>query len=115
MTRLFAKLYLDEDVDVHVADLISARGFKATTTQQAGRKGKNDDEQLAYAVNQKSTLVTHNRAHFEALAAEYLATGKNHYGIIIAVRRPVYELTKRLLGILNRVTADEMENQVRYI
>ena len=115
MNRLFVELYVDEDVDVHVADLIRARGFKATTTQQAGRKGKNDDEQLAYAVSQKSALLTHNRSHFEVLDEEYLATGKNHYGIIIAVRRPVFELTKRLLGILNRVTADEMENQVRYI
>jgi hypothetical protein len=30
MNRLFVELYLDEDVDVLVADLVSARGFKAT-------------------------------------------------------------------------------------
>jgi hypothetical protein len=38
-----------------------------------------------------------------------------HYGIIFAVRRPPQEIARRLLVILNQVTADEMENQVRYI
>ena len=115
MSRLFIELFLDEDVDVLVAGLVRARGFKATTTQEAGRKGKDDADQLAYAVCQQSTLVTHNRMHFEALAQEYLAAGRIHYGIIIAVRRPVYQMARRLLTILNHVTSDEMQNQIRYI
>ena len=36
MNRLFIELYLDEDVDVLVADLLRARGFVATTTRDAG-------------------------------------------------------------------------------
>jgi len=44
MSRLFIELYLDEDVDVLIADLIRARGFKSSTTQEAGQKGKQDDE-----------------------------------------------------------------------
>ena len=46
---------------------------------------------------------------------QYLEAGHRHYGIIIAVRRSPYEIVRRLLIVLNRVTADEMENQVRYI
>jgi hypothetical protein len=45
----------------------------------------------------------------------YLATAQSHYGIIIAVRRPAYEIVRRLLLILNQVTDDEMQNQLRYI
>ena len=52
MSHLFIDLYLDEDIDVLVADL---------------------------------------------------------------VRRSPYEIVRRLLIILNHVTADEMENQLRYI
>lgn len=115
MTRLFIELYLDEDVDILVAQLLRARGFSALTTQEAGRKGKTDAEQLAFARNQKLTLLTHNRVDFERLAKEYFEEGKTHYGIIIAVRRPTPELVKRLLVILNHVTADEMVNQLRYI
>jgi hypothetical protein len=51
VSRLFIDLYLDEDVDVLVAGLIRARGFAASTTQEAGQPGKNDAEQLAYAVS----------------------------------------------------------------
>ncbi len=53
MSRLFIELYLDEDVDVLVADLARARGFKAVTTQEAGRKKKDDAEQLAFATGQQ--------------------------------------------------------------
>jgi predicted nuclease of predicted toxin-antitoxin system len=115
MTPLFIELYLDEDVDVLVADLVQARGFKAVTTQTVGRKQKADDDQLAYAANQQLVLVTHNRVDFEELAQEYFAAGKSHSGIIIAVRRDPYEIAQRLLVILNHVTADEMADQIRYI
>ena len=98
-----------------VADLVKARGFSVTTTQEAGNAGKSDAEQLAHAVNLKKAFLTHNRADFELLAREYFATGNTHGGVIIAVRRPPRELAKRLLFILNRVTADEMENQILYV
>jgi predicted nuclease of predicted toxin-antitoxin system len=115
MNRLFLELYLDEDVDVLVADLARARGFKAVTTQETGRRQRTDDDQLAFAAGQQWTLVTHNRVDFEELAQQYFATGQSHSGIIIAVRRDPYEIAQRLLVILNHVTADEMTNQIRYI
>ena len=115
MTRLFIELYLDEDVDVFIADLVRVRGFQATTTQEARQTGKSDAEQFAYAVSQQKTMLTHNRTDFEALAQKYFATGQEHHGIVIAVRRSPYEIARRLLTILNHVTADEMQNQVRYI
>jgi hypothetical protein len=39
MNGLFMALYLDEDVDVLIADLIRARGFIVITTQEAGQAG----------------------------------------------------------------------------
>jgi hypothetical protein len=115
VNRLFIELYLDEDVSVLVADLVRARGFVATTTQEAGMTGRGDPEQLAYAVGREAAMLAHNREDYEALAEEYFAAGQTHYGIIIAVRRRPYELARRLLSILNTTTADEMENQLRYV
>ena len=115
MNHLFIELYLDEDVDVLIADLLRARGFKATTTQGARQLGNSDEAQLAYAVDQHKTFFTHNRTDFERIAEDYFATGKEHPGIIIGVRRQPYEIAQRLLAILNNVTADEMKNQLRYI
>lgn len=115
MNRLFVDLYLDEDVDVLVAQLVKARGFSSLTCRDAGQLRVADAALLAYAVEQKKTLLTHNRADFEALHQQYLSAGRMHYGILIAVRRPPYQIVRNLLVILNRVTADEMENQIRYI
>ena len=58
------------------------------------------------------TIVTHNRPDYDALAREYVARGQHHTGIICAVRRPVPELARRLLQILDTVTADEMRDLV---
>jgi predicted nuclease of predicted toxin-antitoxin system len=112
---LFIVLYLDEDVDVLLADLIRARGFAAVTTRDTGHLGATDLDQLSCAINQHRTFLTHNRDDFESLAREFRETGRHHDGIIVAVRHPPYELLRRLLRILNDVTADEMRDQIRYI
>lgn len=115
MPRLFIQLYLDEDVDVLVAELLQARGFDALTTRDAELLEQSDADQLAFAVNEERTFLTHNRADFEQLAKSYFESNRDHYGIILAVRRPPHEIVRRLLTLLNQVTADEMKNQLRYI
>ncbi len=115
MKRLFIELYLDEDVSALVAKLLRVRGFTVQTTQEAGRKTTDDAEQLAYAVSQRRTVLTHNRDDFVQLAQEYFTAGRKHYGIIIAVRRPPHEIVTRLMTLLNQMTADEVEDQVIYI
>ena len=94
MNRLFVELYLDEDVDVLVAELLRAYGFSAITAQEAGRRQKNDADQLAYAVSQRRAFLTHNRDDFEDLAQGYFEAGRTHYGIILAVRRPPQEIVR---------------------
>ena len=115
MTRIFVELYLDEDVDVLVADLLRARGYSVTTTRDAGQLGNTDSEQLAYAAHEGRAILTHNRVHFEALGREYLSTGKTHFGILLASRHPPQEVARRLLLLLNQVTVDELKDQIRYL
>lgn len=115
MNPAFIKLYLDEDVDVLIRDLLRARGFVALTTTQAGNLGRRDREQLEYAVENQRCLFTHNRTDFEDLAKEYFESRELHYGIIIAVRRPPKEIVRRLLPVLNSRTSDEIQNQLVYI
>jgi predicted nuclease of predicted toxin-antitoxin system len=115
MTRLFIDVYADEDVDVLAAGLVRARGFDVLTTRDAGHLQATDEEQLAFAASAGRALLTHNRADFEALHQTYVTAGKHHAGIIVAVRHPPYEIVRRLLVILNQVTADEMADQLRYI
>lgn len=76
MSRLFAELYLDEDVSALVAELLRARGFDVLTTHEAGRKGTHDKEQLVYAASQQRALLTHNRDDFARLAEEFFADAR---------------------------------------
>jgi predicted nuclease of predicted toxin-antitoxin system len=115
MIRIFVELYLDEDVDVLVAELLRARGYSVTTTRDAGQLGNTDAEQLAYAIQAGRAILTHNRLHFEALGREYLVAGQTHFGILLANRHPPYEIARRLLLLLNQVTADELKDQIRYL
>jgi predicted nuclease of predicted toxin-antitoxin system len=115
MTDLFIELYLDEDVSALLATLIRSRGFSATTAREEGRLGYNDDEQLAYATEHNKAILTHNRNDFVALANEYYAQERTHCGIIIARRHSTYKLLSLVTAILDQVTADEFQNQVRYI
>jgi hypothetical protein len=115
VNALFISLYLDEDVDVLVARLIRARGFMVTTTRDEHQLHNDDETQLEYALSRQLVLVTHNRIHFEQLAENYFQAQKTHAGIIIATRNPPHEISRRLLILLNHLTADEMTNQIRYI
>lgn len=114
MSDIFIALYLDEDVNVLVAALLRSRGYDVQTTREAGRLTTDDAAQLAYAVVQQRALLTHNRADFETLHRLYMDSGQHHSGIILAVRRPPHVLARRLLSILDQVTAEEMRDQLRY-
>lgn len=115
MNELFIKVYLDEDVNVLIAEIARSRNFELLTVTKAGRKGKSDAEQLEFAAENGYAILTHNRIDYEDLAKDYFANGENHNGIIIAVRRPSNEIAQRLLSVLNDFTADEMKNQIIYI
>ena len=115
MNQLFIELYLDEDVNTLIATLLRSRGFGATTARAEGQLRRNDREQLAYAIENKRAILTHNRNHFVALANEYYASERSHYGIIIARRRTPREIVDLLVTILDQVTSDEFQNQVLYI
>ena len=113
--KLFIELYLDEDVSVLLAELLRARGYDVTTALEAGMLTKDDPEQLTYAVSKGCCILTHNREHFEKLHNHYIKNSLHHYGIIIATRRPIYKLMNRVLAILNKLTADEIEDNLIYI
>lgn len=115
MSRLFISLFLDEDVSVLIAKLIRSRAYSAMTTLESRRVGRSDVEQLEFATLQQMAILTHNRDDFAEFSRQYIANGKNHSGIIVSVRRSPYDITRRLLALMDRVTGEEMENQLLYI
>lgn len=116
MNDLFARLYLDEDVNPLVAKMLRAEGFDVTTVHDVHRFGMTDEQQLQYAVDIGAALVTHNRVDFERLAEQWRRQHRSHWGIIIGVQRPARIVADRLTEhILNVWTADEIRDQVLYL
>ena len=113
---LYMRFYFDEDVSVDIAANLQQRGFDVLTVRDAGRLQLDDATQLAFAAATGRVMVTHNRQDFELLHAGYLADQRLHFGIIAAKRRPNDDLVVgKLLRLLDTVTREEMQNQLRYI
>ena len=112
---LYIHLYFDEDVSVGIVENLRTRGFDVLSARDADTLGKSDDDQMLYAVSQQRAIVTHNRTDFERQHEKFLAQGLKHYGVIIAKRRKDGEVAAKLLALLDQVTAEEMENQLRFI
>ena len=110
-----ARIYTDEDIYGELAEALRKRGVDAESTAEAGNLGLEDREQLAYAVTQKRASLTFNRDHYERLAVEYFLNDREHYGIIISPQYEFGEFLRRVLKLLESVTADELRNQIRYL
>ena len=114
MPSRVAALYCDEDVSVVLAAMLRARGFPIATARDSGQLGRSDEQQLAFAAEANSVLLTHNRVDFERLHGRWLESERHHAGIIIARRRLPRELTARLGRLLSRLTAEDFANQLFY-
>jgi hypothetical protein len=112
---LFAKVYVDEDVDILVATLLLAQGTDATTTRAQGMLGQPESAQLAYAASVERCILTHNRVDFERLHLQYMADGRQHSGITVVPQKSVYEIVQRVAILLDTLTADEIANQLLYV
>jgi predicted nuclease of predicted toxin-antitoxin system len=103
-------LYLDEDVDPHLAQDLRQRRYDALATSEARRLGRSDREQLDYARQERRSLLTHNRDDFLALAKEYALQGIPHSGILFIPQVPYHELFRRLLRFLASARRSQVEN-----
>jgi hypothetical protein len=112
---LFIRLYLDEDVHRRVAAALRLRRFDVISAHEAGRWGLSDEEQLRYAAAEGRSLFTYNASHYLRLHLDWLEQGREHSGIIVSDQLPIGATIRRLLNLLNQVTADEMRNEVRWL
>ncbi len=110
-----AKLYLDEDVSVVLRKILAGRGFDVLTARDAGMLRKNDEEQLIFATAHTRVVVTHNRRHFEELHLRFIERQLEHSGIVVAVRRDIYETARRLALLLHAISIDFFRCQIFYV
>ncbi|MDP2168272.1 MAG: DUF5615 family PIN-like protein [Thermodesulfovibrionales bacterium] len=108
-------IYCDEDVDVLIKPLLEAKGFKVLTALDEKMLGVSDTKQIMYALSKGRVFLTHNRVHYEQLYSELTAQGGDNAGVIIATRRNVYELARRVSRVLSGYTKDSIKNRLLYV
>ncbi len=112
---LFIRLYLDEDVHKRVAAALRLRHFDVVSAHEVGRWGLSDEEQLTYAASERWALLTYNTPDYIQIHLAWLQRGQEHSGIIVSDQIAIGETVRRLLNLINRVTADEMRNQIYWL
>jgi len=109
------RFYLDEDVDPLLARILIARGYDVLTTQEARRVSSTDANQLLFATQEHRALLTHNIAHFNRLARDWAADGREHSGIVVSDQFPLKELLARILRLLHHHTSESIHNRVIWL
>lgn len=110
------KLHLNENLSPRLANELRKYGFDVVATQEVeDMLSAPDDIQLAHAASEQRAILTFNIGDFAVLHEQYMAEGKEHWGIILSTREPIGELLRRILRMLNTVSADELKNQIRWL
>lgn len=106
---------MNENLSPRLADELRRYGFDVTTSHEQDLLGVPDNQQLAYAALEQRAILTFNVCDFARLPDEYMAAGKQHWGIIFSTTEPIGVLVHRLLRLLNSLSANELKNQIRWL
>lgn len=109
------KLHLNENLSPRLASEFRKYGFDVVATQETDLLSAPDDVQLAHAVSEHRAILTFNIGDFSVLHEQYMTEGKEHWGIILSNREPIGELLRRILRLLNSVSAEDLKNQIRWL
>ena len=76
---------------------------------------QDDEHQFARAVSEQRAIVTFNFSDFADLHEQYLASGKEHFGIILSTAETVAVLLHRLLRLLNSLSDADLKNRIYWL
>lgn len=80
-----ARLYANENFPLPVVEELRLLGHDILTSYESGRSNQAipDEEVLAFALNEKRTLLTLNRKHFIQFTAKRLNTRASSYALLM--------------------------------
>jgi hypothetical protein len=114
----FDRIYLDEDsCEARLAEALRRYGFDVLSTVEAGRVRETDDSQLAFATLERRLILTANAADFAGLQADWGASGRSHFGIIVRrqVGSPPEALALTIFEFAGSLPKDGMSNAIYYV
>ncbi len=112
------RLLLDEMYPAALAEALCSAGVEAIRAAELGLAGRSDEEVFAKAGTERWALLTENVADFARLAAEHVAAGRHHPGVLIALssrfsRRPAG--VGPIVAAVVAVADDDVGDRVVYL
>jgi hypothetical protein len=112
------KLLLDEMYPASLAEALRAIDLTVSTVAELGLAGSSDPEVFAAAVTGTYAVLTENVADFTRIAAEHVAAGQHHSGLLIAFssrfsRRPAG--ISVLVASIRFIADQELDDRVLYL
>jgi hypothetical protein len=115
---LSIRSYFDHHVPERFAIDIRRRGFDAVMARDVGNERASDEAHLAWATEHGRVVLTSDFDDYPVLADRWFFEGRDHAGIIL-LEQPRWtsygELLRRLLFLLDTLTAEEMVNRVEWL
>ena len=106
------KFYLDENVQIVIAEQLKRRDIEAVTAHELDALGDTDENHLALATEMGCVFYTHD-ADFVAMAV----AGIEHSGIVFGQQdqHGIGDWVKGLVQLHTATSAEEMRNRVVYL
>lgn len=106
------RFHLDEHLSPAIAAGLRAHGLDVTTSQQAFLLGRDDTDQLSFAISERRVLVTQDRDFPRAHS-----TGISHCGICYSHPRKygIGDMVRILLLVSQCFTEESMQNHLEYL
>lgn len=109
------KLLLDEHIWEGLAAALVEQGYDVVHLNHTEHRGVDDEPLLVLAAAQSRALLTNNHRDFVPLARTWFEVGREHAGIILSVQLPRGELLRQTTRLLQSLTADKLNNTVRWL
>lgn len=106
------KFYLDENMDIEIAEQLRRKGIAVVTVRELGTLGDSDENHLKQASEMGHVLCTQDR-DFLRLHTE----GFTHIGIVFGehFQSTIGGWVRALQGLHTTTTSEEMIGQVRFL
>lgn len=109
------KVLIDEDTHLALAKALQRRGYDAVHVREVKRLGLDDLSQLEFAVAERRCLVTFNVGEFVEWHGKFVSSGREHFGIIVSVQKPVGRMLREMLAFLQSHSAEEVQSQLFFL
>jgi len=108
-------LYLDEHIQISLAEALRSRAIDILTTQEARNTGLEDFRQLAFATENNRVFLSYNKRHFAKIHYQWMNSHGPHAGMILSDQLPIGIVLRRLMRLYFSLNSEEMTSRLEYL